>query len=252
MTYRPYDPHDQTTWYNDDGTPRENPYKNGRARATKVETDKRNQARSAGRNAVKKPYVYPGFDPSSVKRDLPTPNPNPVKGKKKKKTPEPKPKYKISKEVAPDSSNLVDSVNISELYVKAKAKIVLALIRNSKTLLGRYDFSGIDRITYYSLDADNSARQSEIVVSYIRPKPTVSLTEVMEQDVFMKNVNKINNQLNDFVSSAERDNLFGYETNGGFYPGSPKIVNGQARYDLIFKFYSPSSKIYRYRLYEIS
>jgi hypothetical protein len=198
----------------------------------------------------KKPYVYPGFDPSSTLKTTPTPTPDPVKGKKKKKTPDIP--YKISKEVAPDSSNLVDSVNISELYVKAKAKIVLALIRNSKTLLGRYDFSGIDRITDYSLDADNSARQSEIVVSYIRPKPTVSLTEVMEQDVFMKNVNKINNQLNDFVSSTERDNLFGYETNGGFYPGSPKIVNGQARYDLIFKFYSPSSKIYRYRLYEIS
>jgi hypothetical protein len=198
----------------------------------------------------KKPYVYPGFDPSST---IKSPSSDFVITPKKSDKPKVvKEKYKISKEVAPDSSNLVDGVNISELFVKAKTKIVLSLIRNSKTLLGRYNFSGIDRITDYSLDADNSARQSEIVVSYIRPNPTYSLTEAMEQDVFMKNINKINNQLNDFADDSVKFLLFGYNTPAGFKGATPKIVNGQARYDLQFSFYTSSGKVYRYRLYEIS
>jgi hypothetical protein len=215
-----------------------------RAKANAAQ-EARDAARSRGRNSPVSSQ-YPTGTLTSPSTDFVL---NPKKSDKPKVVKE---KYKISKEVAPDSSNLVDGVNISELFVKAKTKIVLSLIRNSKTLLGRYNFSGIDRITDYSLDADNSARQSEIVVSYIRPNPTYSLTEAMEQDVFMKNINKINNQLNDFADDSVKFLLFGYNTPAGFKGATPKIVNGQARYDLQFGFYTSSGKVYRYRLYEIS
>lgn len=162
-----------------------------------------------------------------------------------------KPAYIVSQQVATESSNLVDNLNILPLYTKAINKIVMSLVRNSKNLITRYDFSGIDKITDYSLDADNSARQTDIVVSYIRPRPVFSLTEAQEQDIFMKNVNIINNLINDFVPDSSKFDLFGSEIGDTFYGGTPKIVSNQSLYDLQIKYYTTSGKKYRYRLYEI-
>jgi hypothetical protein len=109
-----------------------------RTTSTNYQTDRRNQARSSGRNATKEPYVYPGFDPSSVIRNVP--NPDPGKGKKKKKKKKKEEDGAAPAKVLPavvTSSAVGGQVNpnVFDAYIAEIRRLTLRLVNNAKNLL---------------------------------------------------------------------------------------------------------------------
>lgn len=165
--------------------------------------------------------------------------------------PKPKAVTVSTSSVVPRQSSISDGVNTKDLYSKAVLKIMLSLIRSSKDLLTRYNFSGIDKITDFYLDADNAARQTAIITQIARPKTILSSEQVSNQDKFSKDINAINNKIGDLVEDSIKSNFYGSTVGDTFYPLSPKILNGNAYYDLKFTIESITPIGFKYSLYEI-
>ena len=134
------------------------------------------------------------------------------------------------------SSGLVDDVNFKEEYFAEVKRIVLALIRNAKDLLMRYNFSTIDSVPDYYLDADREAKSQAVLSRKARPEPPFGPQEALQQDKFSFSVNSLNNKINESVSDLDKINYFGTQRGDTFYPQKVRISSGIAYYDMRIEF----------------
>lgn len=134
------------------------------------------------------------------------------------------------------SSGLVDDVNFKEEYFTEVRRIVLALIHNAKDLLTRYNFSTIDSVPDYYLDADREAKSQAVLSRKARPEPPFGPQEALQQDNFSFSVNQINNKINDSILDIDKINYFGTQRGDTFYPQKVRISSGTAYYDMKLTF----------------
>jgi hypothetical protein len=134
------------------------------------------------------------------------------------------------------SSGLVDDVNFKEEYFAEVKRIVLALIHNAKDLLMRYNFSTIDSVADYYLDADREAKSQAVLSRKARPEPPFGPQEALQQDNFSFSVNSLNNKINESVSDLDKINYFGTQRGDTFYPQRVRISSGIAYYDMRITF----------------
>lgn len=151
------------------------------------------------------------------------------------------------------NSGIVDGVNYKEEYISEIKRLVLSLVNNSKALLLRYNFSGIDRVPEYYLDADVEARSEAISSSFSRPESPFTLQEADLQDKFSLDLNEINNKISDLSNSAQKSNYFGSMRGGTFIPKEVKLLaNGSVGYDMRLTFNSVSNQDFVIKCYEVS
>jgi hypothetical protein len=211
-----------------------------RTTSTNYQTDKRNKARSKGRTP--EPYVYPGHYGQMPEIDNVDKIDNFDKGgknrKKKKKVPEAeiyaRPIVPISQIQVPIGSGQAITPNMQEAYIKEVTRLTLNLISSADNLLFAYNFSTIDRIASYMLEADDASQRSTGVVSNIRRAiEGVPLTELEIRDRLNGVVNLVANTIGDLVPSDRKLNLFGNKKdNLPFQGGMPRINNRTSFYDL--------------------
>jgi hypothetical protein len=247
---RPYDPYDQTTWYNDDGTPRKNPYKNGKntTAAKKGNTPTANQREDRGTNRNKGRDVTA----ADVKKYVTDPGKNflgvgYIKPKKSGKSgnnnnnnsdndnkPKPREIYPVSQVQIPLGSGQVITPNLQEAYIREVTRLTLNLISSAENLLFAYNFTGINKIASYMLEADDASQRSTAVVSnIIRPRSGVELSELEVRDKLNNVINLIANTIGDLVTSSTKLNSFGQKKdNLDFIGGTPRIDNRTSFYDL--------------------
>ena len=152
-----------------------------------------------------------------------------------------------------NTSGLVDDVNYKEQYFAEAKRLVLSLVYNAKDLLMRYNFSSINSISDFYLDADREAISQDVVSSLARPEPPFGPQEALQQDKFSFSVNEINNKINDSVLDVDKINFFGTQRGDTFLPQKVKISSGIAYYDMRFTFSSIYDKNnYVIKCYEIS
>jgi hypothetical protein len=153
----------------------------------------------------------------------------------------------------PNTSGLVDDVNFKDEYFAEVKRLVLTLVNNAKDLLMRYNFSSINSITDYYLDADREAISQDVLSGLARPEPPFGPQQALQQEKFSFSVNEINNKINDFKSDLDKINYFGTQRGDTFLPQKVRISSGIAYYDMKFEFSSIYDKNnYVIRCYEIS
>jgi hypothetical protein len=229
-------------------------------KATKADDKKdvKNAKVAAGKVVGQKPFKYVGFDPSST-----------VKVKPKKSTTSgggnggggggngggggPEPVVSTPVETVVGSSGLVNGVNYKEEYLAEIKRLVLNLVKTSKSLLLRYNFSGIDRVPEAYLDADREAKSEALSSSFLRPESPFTLEEADLQDKFSIDLNEINNLISDLSNSAEKSKYFGSMRGGTFLPKEVKLLaNGSVGYDMRLEFTSISNQDFIIKCYEVS
>lgn len=151
------------------------------------------------------------------------------------------------------STGLVDGVNYKEIYLDEIKRLVLSLITNAKSLLIRYNFSGIDRVPESYLDFDREAKTETLSSSFSRPESPFTLEQADLQDKFSTDLNEINNLISDLSNSAEKAKYFGSMRGGTFLPREVKLLrNGSVGYDMRLEFTSISNQDFVVKCYEVS
>jgi len=151
------------------------------------------------------------------------------------------------------TSGLVDGVNYKDLYLKEISRLVLSLVHNAKSLLIRYNFSGIDRVPEYYLDSDRESKSQAVASTTSRPQSPFSLTEANLQDQFSTDINEINNKISDLTDNSVRSEYFGTMRGGTFLPREVKIfADGRTGYDMRLTFTSVSNQDFIIKCYEVS
>lgn len=184
------------------------------------------------------PYVYPGFDPSSTLGITPGGSGTTKKKKKKKKANETeieaRPIVPISQIQVPVGSGQAITPNMQEAYIKEVTRLTLNLISSADSLLFAYNFTTIDRIASYMLEADDASQRSTGIVSNIRRAiQGVPLTELEIRDRLNDVVNLVASKIGDLAPSDQKLNLFGNKReNLQFQGGMPRINNRTSFYDL--------------------
>jgi hypothetical protein len=152
-----------------------------------------------------------------------------------------------------NTSGLVDDVNYKEQYFAEVKRLVLSLVYNAKDLLMRYNFSSINSISDFYLDADREAISQDVVSTLARPEPPFGPQQALQQDKFSFSVNEINNKINDSVLDTDKINFFGTQRGDTFLPQKVRISSGVAYYDMRFTFSSVyDQNNYVIKCYEIS
>lgn len=152
---------------------------------------------------------------------------------------------------AVSSSGLVDDVNLKELYFAEVKKLVMSLINSAKGLLGRYDFSSIDKAPVRYLDSDVQSQTNSVASRFNRPSPPLNATDADRQEMFTKDVNTINNLINDMVADSTKLGYFGVVSGNTFSPGMVRSVNGSATYDMKVTFGALSGESFVVKCYEV-
>jgi len=174
-------------------------------------------------------------------------------GSGKGKTPGPKEVTPIAPETVVPSSGVVDGVNYKELYLEEVKRLVLSLVKSAKSLLIRYNFSGIDRVAEYYLDADREAKSEAVASSTSRPESPFTLEQASLQDRFSLDLNEINNKISDLTNSSEKSIYFGSMRGGTFLPREVKVLrDGRTGYDMRLTFTSISNQDFIIKCYEVS
>jgi hypothetical protein len=205
----------------------------GRTRP-KPETANEREGRVPG---SKKPYVYPGFDPSSTVPFQGGKGPS-GKGKKKKKKKKKEEDGAAPAKVLPavvTSSAVGGQVNpnVFDAYIAEIRRLTLRLVNNAKNLLLAYDFESINSATDYTLDIDNAAKTYNTIVTRALPtSPNFSLSQLTAQELTNQLINDIAEKISDAVPDSTRYDYFGSFVNGEWDPGSPSFLANQAKYDL--------------------
>jgi hypothetical protein len=151
------------------------------------------------------------------------------------------------------STGLVDGVNYKEVYLEEIKRLVLSLVSNAKSLLIRYNFSGIDRVPESYLDFDREAKTETLSSSFSRPESPFTLEQADLQDKFSIDLNEINNLISDLSNSAEKSKYFGSMRGGTFLPREVKLLrNGSVGYDMRLEFTSISNQDFVIKCYEVS
>jgi hypothetical protein len=151
------------------------------------------------------------------------------------------------------TTGLVDGVNYKDLYLKEIERLVLSLVKNAKSLLIRYNFSGIDRVPESYLDFDREAKTETLASSFSRPESPFTLEEADLQERFSTDLNEINNLISDLSNSAEKAKYFGSMRGGTFLPREVKLLrNGSVGYDMRLEFTSISNQDFVVKCYEVS
>jgi hypothetical protein len=151
------------------------------------------------------------------------------------------------------STGLVDGVNYKEIYLEEIKRLVLSLVNNAKSLLIRYNFSGIDRVPESYLDFDREAKTETLSSSFSRPESPFTLEEADLQERFSTDLNEINNLISDLSNSAEKAKYFGSMRGGTFLPREVKLLrNGSVGYDMRLEFTSISNQDFVVKCYEVS
>jgi hypothetical protein len=140
------------------------------------------------------------------------------------------------------SSGLVDGVNFKQQYFDAIKELTLSLINSAKGLLGKYNFSTIDRVPEYYLDLDREATSTAVISAPSRLSPPFGPVEADYQDKFSLDVNEINNKISDILDDVSRSAYFGTLRGDSFTQGEMKIMNGNSYYDMRLVFNSISSQ----------
>jgi len=204
---------------------------------------------AAGKVVGRKPFKFVGFDPSSIKIKKPGP-------KKPPSDRGPGPITPVTSnpvETVVPTSGLVDGVNYKDLYLKEISRLVLSLVHNAKSLLIRYNFSGIDRVPEYYLDSDRESKSQAVASTTSRPQSPFSLTEANLQDQFSTDINEINNKISDLTDNSVRSEYFGTMRGGTFLPREVKIfADGRTGYDMRLTFTSVSNQDFIIKCYEVS
>jgi hypothetical protein len=220
-----------------------------RADAAKAQ-EKRDATRSAGRNSTNPPAppkVNPPPPPPPVVKPPPVVTPPPtVNPGTTPSTPTPTPQSSVT------AVSVLDP-NIYTAYKKEIARLTLKLVNRAKNLLLAYDFSSIDRIAEYQIEADNGARNTDVIsIPQVPQSPSTSV--LTAQDTAVALINEISNKISDNVPLATKLDLFGSDVNGRFTPRKVGISNGISNYDLRFVVnnVSPEIKNIIIRCYEIS
>jgi hypothetical protein len=189
--------------------------------------------------ASSKPYVYPGFDLSST---IPVKGGKGGKGGKgnnedKKDKIEPRPNVSVSQIQIPLGSGQAITPNIQEAYIKEIERLTLNLISSADGLLFAYNFTSIDKIASYMLEADDASQRSTSVISnIIRSRSDVELSELQIRDRLNDVINLVANTIGDLVPSSTKLASFGMKKdNLDFQGGMPRIDNFTALYDLELK-----------------
>jgi len=151
------------------------------------------------------------------------------------------------------STGLVDGVNYKEIYLEEIKRLVLSLVNNAKSLLIRYNFSGIDRVPESYLDFDREAKTETLSSSFSRPESPFTLEQADLQERFSTDLNEINNLISDLSNSAEKAKYFGSMRGGTFLPREVKLLrNGSVGYDMRLEFTSISNQDFVVKCYEVS
>lgn len=156
--------------------------------------------------------------------------------------PIPEPTAQPTPEAIDKSSGLVDGVNFKQQYFDAIKELTLSLINSAKGLLGKYNFSTIDRVPEYYLDLDREATSTAIISAPVRPLPPFGPVDADYQDKFSLDINEINNKISDLADDVTRSAYFGTLRGDSFTPGEIKIQNGNSYYDMRLVFNSVSSQ----------
>jgi len=205
--------------------------------------------------AVKKYVTDPGKDFKGVGSNFYTP-PKIKTGKGKTddgKSDLPKEVVSSAVETVVPTSGLVDGVNYKDLYLAEISRLVLSLVHNAKSLLIRYNFSGIDRVPEYYLDSDRESKSQAVASTTSRPQSPFSLTEANLQDQFSTDINEINNKISDLTDNSVRSEYFGTMRGGTFLPREVKIfADGRTGYDMRLTFTSVSNQDFIIKCYEVS
>jgi hypothetical protein len=194
--------------------------------------------RANAREDRKPAYVYPGFDPSSTLKIKPGKGGTGDNGKKgdkdKKDKSTPREIYPVSQVQIPLGSGQVITPNLQEAYIREVTRLTLNLISSAENLLFAYNFTGINKIASYMLEADDASQRSTAVVSnIIRPRSGVELSELEVRDKLNNVINLIANTIGDLVTSSTKLNSFGQKKdNLDFIGGTPRIDNRTSFYDL--------------------
>lgn len=188
---------------------------------------------AAAKKAAGKVVVPP------VKNPLPQ---NPPGKPEPEAKPLPEPTPQPTPEAIDKSSGLVDGVNFKQQYFDAIKELTLSLINSAKGLLGKYNFSTIDRVPEYYLDLDREATSTAIISAPVRPLPPFGPVDADYQDKFSLDINEINNKISDLADDVTRSAYFGTLRGDSFTPGEIKIQNGNSYYDMRLVFNSVSSQ----------
>jgi len=176
----------------------------------------------------------------------PVKNPLPETPKDTTTKPDPKPIPDPTPQPTPEaidkSSGLVDGVNFKQQYFDAIKELTLSLINSAKGLLGKYNFSTIDRVPEYYLDIDREAQPTAVISMPVRPNPPFGPVDADYQDKFSLDVNEISNQISDLSEDTTRSAYFGTLNGDTFTAGEMKIMNGNSYYDMRLVFNSISSQ----------
>jgi uncharacterized spore protein YtfJ len=153
---------------------------------------------------------------------------------------------------APVASGIVDNVNVKEQYQTEAKRIILSLVRSAKDLLIKYNFSSINRVSEYALDADNESKTEYTIAYKARPEPAFTLGQAELQDRFSLDVAEISNKISDNVPDDKKFLYFGSFVGGRYSPGSVKISGGDSLYDMKLEINSICGKDFIIKCYEIS
>jgi hypothetical protein len=197
----------------------------------KPETANEKEGRVPG---SKKPYVYPGFDPSSTITLKGGKGDGGKKKKKKKKGGDgAEPAKALPAVVTSSAVGGQVNPNVFDAYIAEIRRLTLRLVNNAKNLLFAYDFESINSASDYSLDIDNAAKTYNTVVTRALPSsPTFSLSNLTAQELTNQLINDIAQKISDVVPDSTRYDYFGSFVNGEWDPGSPSFLANQAKYDL--------------------
>lgn len=214
---------------------------------------------AAGKVVGQKPFKFVGFDPSSTIKVKPKTTGGGGGGGGGSNLP--KEVTPTAVETVVPSSGLVDGVNYKDLYLEEMRRLVLSLVKNAKSLLIRYNFSGIDRVPEYTLDSDREAKSEAVASTISRPLPPFSQTEADLQERFATDLNEINNRISDLTDTYQdqfgnvirKTDFFGSMRGGTFLPREVKIfADGRTGYDMRLTFSSVSNQDFVIKCYEVS
>ncbi len=227
-----------------------------RTTSTNYQTDKRNQARSSGRQNSTGKSGKSGSNIGSLYADsmkyldpeyffgVGSSRINPKKGGKggnnnsnnnnNNNNPSPREIYPVSQVQIPLGSGQVITPNLQEAYIREVTRLTLNLISSAENLLFAYNFSGINKIASYMLESDDASQRSTAVVSnIIRPRSGVELSELEVRDKLNNVINLVANTIGDLVPSSTKLSSFGQKKdNIPFQGGTPRIDNRTSFYDL--------------------
>jgi len=220
-----------------------------KAAADKAQETLRETLRSPGGQAQRQAQIAETYRETVRANPTPsTPVNNPLPETPKDTTPKPDPKPipdptpQPTPEAIDKSSGLVDGVNFKQQYFDAIKELTLSLINSAKGLLGKYNFSTIDRVPEYYLDIDREAQPTAVISMPVRPNPPFGPIDADYQDKFSLDVNEISNQISDLSEDTTRSAYFGTLNGDTFTAGEMKIMNGNSYYDMRLVFNSISSQ----------